>query len=131
MGTNWMPTSAPLLCSAQSYRQATAGKNAAPGAVLEAIPRLQSAEPPASAPPAPDVVVDPEALVDPDPAPPTPAPVDPDAVDVVDVEAWVALGGPAPPAPALADVPCAPPPEPQATMPATVETPQIVRSRMG
>jgi hypothetical protein len=125
-----MPAGVPLPWSAQSYHHETDGKNAAPGAVLEAIPRLQSVAPP---PPVPEVldadepvvapdepVVAPDVLVD--PAPPIPAPVDP---EVVDEE--VAPDDFPPPAPAPVDVECA---EPQAMLPAMVIKPQTVRSRM-
>jgi hypothetical protein len=114
-----MPAGVPLPWSAQSYHHETDGTNAAPGVMLEAIPRLQSV---GLLPPVPEVldvdelVVDPDALVD--PAPPVAAPVDPEVLDEEVV---------APPAPAPVDVECA---EPQATLPAMVTNPQTVGSRM-
>jgi hypothetical protein len=127
MGTNSIPAGVPFPWSAQSYHHATDGTNAGPGAVLAAIPRLQSAAPP---PPAPELL-DAEVLVEVpaavvDPAPPVPALVDPEVVapEVVDDE--VAPEG-APPAPAPVDVECA---ELQAMLPATVTNPQTVGSRM-
>src|SRR5271166_4585536 len=50
MGTNSMPTLLPLLCGDQLYHHARAGKNAEPGGVFAATPRLQ-ATPPSDGPP--------------------------------------------------------------------------------
>jgi hypothetical protein len=142
MGTNSIPAGSPVPWSAQLYHHETAGKKAVPGAVLEAIPRLQSA----ALPPAPELldVEDPDALVDagppepvdadvvveevtPDEAwPPAPVPVDPEVVDPEALDE-VAPDDRPPPAPALLDVECA---ELHAMLPAMMQNPQTLGSCM-